>query len=454
VSDEQTAEVAPDHAELPPPPPSAPPPPRSSASDASDAALARYRATMRRRRTIYYAVIAVVVAALGTWVGVAWSHGEVAHASLHTFAPAPPTVGVRAPSETQIEAWRTTDRIAIGVPQWGGTVITFSKHTVAGRDAQTGKRTWRYTRTDRVVCTAAQLTGTTVAIYQNKGNCDELSAFDSDTGRRRWTRTLDMDGMPVVGQPSYQVTPYTLLASTDSVIYAVDPITGYNRWTYERDGCRIEHVALGTSGALISQNCSDQVHCKNVKFCGRGPQLLLRDGSAGRGDDSKPNADQIKWNHIGDDGVPVSADQVLGSVDPSGRTLQVLDGDDGKRGEPIDLTPATPDLGPVTAIATDSAEIIWISGEAYAIRPDATSVEWHFRSSGPPTLVSTVKEDAPSLSTSRITVATSDGVGILDGNDGKLIQRFSVQPPEAGSIVHSLGTGFLVTGPTGIVAYR
>jgi hypothetical protein len=421
---------------------------------ASDAALARYRASMRRPRIVYYAVLAVVLAAVGTWVGIAWSHGEISHASLHTFAPAPPTIGVQAPSQTQLQAWQTSDQIAIGAPQWGGTIVTFSKHAVAGRDARTGKRTWNYTRTDRTVCTAAQLTGTAIAIYENGGNCDEVSAFDSDTGRRRWTRTLDMDGMPVNGHPQYQVTPSTLLVASPSVIYAIDPVTGYNRWTYDRFGCRIGHVVLGSAGVLISQTCSDQVHCKGVKFCGRGPQLLLRDGSAGRGDDSKPNADQVKWNQIGDGAVPVSADDVVSSVDPSGASLAVLDAANGKRQHSVTLTPATTELGPVTAIATDKAEVIWVSGEMYAVRPDASKAEWRTDALSPPTVVSTVTEDTPSLSTARIAVPTNAGIGIVDGNDGRMIQRFAVQPPAAGSVIHSLGTGFLVTSTTGIVAYR
>ncbi len=431
------------------PPPAEVPAPRSP----SDAALARYRASMRRGRIGYYVILAVVVGALGSWAGVTWSRGEAAHASLHTFAPAPPTIGLEAPAQSQQQAWQTSDRIAIGVPQWGGTIITFSDHTVAGRDARTGTRTWSYTRTDRDVCTAAQVSGTTVAVYANHGNCDELSAFDSGTGRRRWTRTLDFDAQPLEGRPSYQVTASTLLIAAQSVIYAIEPDNGYSGWTYQRFGCRIEHVALGSAGALISQTCSDQVQCKDVKFCGPGPQLLLRDAFAGR-DDDKPNADQIKWNQLGDPGIPVSADRVISSVDPSGTELHVLDSDNGRRKQSIPLTPTTGQPGRVTAIATNSAEVIWISGEAYAVRPDALSPQWRADTPSPPMLVATTDEDIPTLETARITVPTSDGVGILDGNDGQLIQHFAVQPPPAGSVVYSLGTGFLVAGPTGIVAYR
>lgn len=427
---------------------------RPAPLSASDAALARYTSSMRRHRIVYFAIVGLVVVALGIGVGVAWSSGEVAHASLHTVASAPASIGVESPSRTLQQVWQTSDHIAIGAPLSGGTIITYSKHTVGGRDGRTGKRTWEYTRTDRNVCTAAQLTTTTIAIFANHGNCDEVSAFDSGTGQRRWTRTLDMDGMPLNGQPIYRVTPATLVVASPAVVYALDPVSGYNRWTYERQGCRIQGVALGGNGALISQNCSGQVKCSGVKFCGRGPQLLLRDGSAGRGDDSKPNADQIKWNRIGDTSLPVSADQVTSAVAPDGRSLYVLSVAKGRRDHRIPLTPASAQLGPITAAATADAEIVWIAGKVYAIAPDAAAPMWTAAAPSPPTVASTVREDTITLATARIAVPSGRGIALLDGNDGRTITEFSVRPPAPGSLVYSLGTGFVVSGPSGIVAYR
>jgi hypothetical protein len=435
---------------LPPPPAGPPRPPKPV-----DPVLARYRADMRRSRTVYYAIVAVIVAALGTWVGVAWSRGEVSHASLHTAASAPPSLGLAEPSANPQQAWTTTDRIALGTPQWGGTIVTYNQHTVGGRDARTGARTWSYTRTDRTVCTAAQLNGTVIAVYENKGNCDELSAFAAGTGKRDWTRTLDMDGMPLNGHPSYQVTTYTLLIASESVIYAIDPGSGYNRWTYTRYGCTISHVALGDAGALISQNCTSKHDCAGEKFCLLGPQLTLRNASEGIDDKSTTNPDKIIWNLAGVTDVPVSADSgLISSVGRPGDTLHVYDSDKGTRTASISLTPASAALGPVTAAATDSAEIVWISGQIYAIQPDATAALWHADSAAPPVVVSTTADTAPSLATARITVPTTGGIGIIDGNNGQVGQTFATGTPSAGSRVYSLGTGFLVAGPTGITAYR
>jgi hypothetical protein len=420
----------------------------------SDAALARYRRSVRRGRAIYYLILSVVVAALVAGVAVAWSRGEAAHESLHTHSPAPPSIAIGSPSADLHVAWRTSDRVALGNPQWGGTVITYSAHTVGGRDGHTGKRTWSYTRSDRTICTAAQLGGTTIAVYANKGNCDEADAFDSATGRRSWTRTLDMDGMPLNGQARYQVLPYTFLAWTSSVIYAVDPVTGYNRWTYQRYGCGIQHVALGSGGALISQNCSGKVRCKNVKFCGRGPQLFLRDGSAGNGSDSKPNADQIKWNKIGDTRAPASAGKVISAVDPSARTLDVLDPGSGATNYHVPLGGApSPDLNSIATSETTTAQLVWIGGRTYAVRPDASSAEWAVPTAAPPTVASTTGEDTPDLGTARIAVPTSGGIELLSGDTGRRAQQFTVAPPPPGSVVYSLGNGFVVSSDSGIVTY-
>ena len=429
-------------------------PPTETPVSPSDAALARYRSSMRRGRGLYYGIVAVIVVALGVVAAVGWSRSEVAHVRLHTVAPAPSTLPVAAPASTPQPAWKTADRAALGAPQWGGTVVTYSGHTVGGRDARTGRATWTYTRTDRTVCTAAQLNGTTIAVFAVHGNCDELTALDSGTGHRRWTRTLDMDGMPVDGRPSWTVTPFTLLATTPDVVYAIDPVTGFNRWTYDRFGCRIGGVALGTQGALISQTCSAEVRCTGVKFCGRGPQLLLRDGSAGRDDNDKANPDQIKWNRIGNASRPASADQVLSAVEPGGRSLALLAAKDGRTTASVPLSPAAGGAAAIGAVPASDAVLVWVAGRVYALRGDATTPVWTAATAAPPTVVTTTDDDPPPLATARITVPTAGGVAILDGNDGRVAQRYAVTAPGSGAQVYPLGSGFLIAGRSGITAYR
>jgi outer membrane protein assembly factor BamB len=455
VSDARTeVDVAPAH----PPEPAGPGPAGTTpagvvALSRSQLAIAQYRRRMRRSGRIYAAVIVLVVAAIGAGVGIAWSRGEISHASLRTVSPAPPSIALATPSPAQRPAWRTTDRIALGTPQYGGTVITFSGHTVGGRDARTGVRTWAYTRTDRTVCTAAQLTNTTVAVYAVHGNCDELSAFDSGTGRRRWTRTLDKDGQPIDGRPTYGFTPFTFLVASPSTVYAIDPVTGLDRWTYNRYGCRIEHTALGSTGALISQTCSTRVKCTNVQFCARGPQVFLRDGSAGNGDDSDKNADHIKWLKRNDTQRPASADSLVSTVSAGGDSLQVLDANKGGVQRTVALRAGSGPLDAVVALATASDELIWLAGRTYAVAADRSTPDWSLVSPVAPTVAAVSGEDLPTLGSARIAVPVEGGIGLVDGTDGRVGQRFAVPVP-AGSTVYSLGSGFVVAGPTGTTLYR
>src|SRR5690349_10305526 len=160
----------------------------------SEDALARHEREMRRQSRIYAAVVGVIVVAAAVIAELVWIHGEAHNTTLHTVASPPPAVAMQSPNATLTQAWRTTDELAAGVPVAGGTVITYTKHTVRGRDARTGKVTWSYSRSNRVLCNAAQAAGIVVALYKVNGNCDEVTGLKAETGARKWVRTLDMDG--------------------------------------------------------------------------------------------------------------------------------------------------------------------------------------------------------------------------------------------------------------------
>ena len=197
------------------------------------------------------------------------------------------------------------------------------------------------------------------------------------------------------------------------------------------------------------------VNCDQVKYCGRGPQLFLRDPYLGDHDKDHPkDPDRGKWIRRHVHAVPVSADDVISAADPSGTSLQVLDPEHGAPTGTINLTPATAAFGPITAVATNGAEIVWLSGEMYALGADPTKALWQTDSPSPPVVVSTTGEQTPDLPTARITIPTNAGVAIVDGNDGNLGSRFQLRVPGPGSLVYSLGTGFLIAGPAGMIAYR
>ena len=412
-------------------------------------AIHDYNARMRKWRIGYAVLVAVVVIAAGVIVKIAYAHGEISHAKLSTAPNAAPSVPLTAPSATLTRAWSSPDHTAIGTPYSGGTVVTYSTHAVVGRDALTGKVRWSYTRSDRTTCTAAQLSNVTIAVFSVHGNCDELTALDSGTGARRWTRTLDKDGHPVDGRPQFSATEDTFMVTTPQVIYAISPDGtsdqgdgGLDRWVFSEQGCTIHSAVLGTTGALISQTCATP-DCAGVKFCGAGQQLLLRDPFAGDNSDSSKNngnPDQIIWNLIGNTMTPVSADGVISALNTQTGALTTFD---AKKGQQLAALPlAAPASGAPAAISTGSAELIRLDGVTYSVNIAGTKIEWHTDTAALPTVTAGV-----GTLSGKLVVPTSDGAAALDPATGDVAHRYSVPAPAAGSQVYAFGSGLLVTGP-------
>lgn len=428
-----------------------------SADDLSQRALTQYGARMRKWRIGYGVLLAVLVVAAGVIVKIAYAHGEISHAKLSTAASAAPSVPLAAPATAPARTWASDDHTAIGTPYWGGTVITYSAHAVVGRDALTGKIRWSYTRTDRITCAAAQIGGVTIAVFRLHGNCDELTAVDSGTGDRRWTRTLDKDGHPVSGTPQFTASQDTFMVTTPQVIYAISPDGtagdgngGLDRWVFSEPGCTINSAVLGSAGALISQNCANP-DCGSQKFCGAGPQLLLRDPVTGENTDNsknKGNPDQIIWNLIGNTSVPVSADDVISAVAKGGSKLTTFSASADDHGKVLATLPlSAPASGAgVEAAATANAELVRLDGNTYLINGTGTSVLWHAATDALPTVAS-----GGTLASPEFVVPTSGGIALLDPHTGKASKTFAVPAPAPGSSVYALGSGFVLAGTRTVV---
>ena len=406
-------------------------------------ALTRYQRSMRVARIRYVSALSVAALLLLTLVTVAYSRGEIAHARLSTaVAPARPLM-LQAPTVRQREVWSSRDRSAVGTPVWGGTLITYSSHGVRGRDARSGTITWSYARTDRRLCQAVQDQGVTVAIFEVGGNCDEVTALDSRTGTRRWTRTLDEDGAALTGHPTYSVTAATIMITAPTVIYAIDPRSGLDRWVYQPARCTISSAVLGSSGALISQRC-DTPPCAGADFCGTGPQLLLRDAGAARDDNAARNRDQITWNRIGAEAIPLSAGGVLTAFDPASNAIDILAPATGN----VRATLPPPAAGlsrsrrPITSgiadLAVRQADLVWIGGLTYALATSTDRLLWTRPTRALPTAL-----------TSGHLVAAPDaaGVALLDPNTGRVRQHFAIASGGPDAVrAYRLGSGFVIAG--------
>lgn len=415
-------------------------------------ALDRYNARLRPWRIGYAAAIVVAVAIALIIVRVAWTHGEIAHTTLRSVPSAPASIALQSPSSAVTQAWTSTDPTAIGTPYWDGTIVTHDAHTVRGRNATTGAQTWSFTRSDRTMCTTIQIGGVTVAVYRLAGNCDEVDAMNSGTGAREWDRTLDEDGHPINGTPSFATQSQVVLISDSSVIYAIDPASGEDRWLFAEQGCTITGTAFGTSGALISQNCVNR-DCTNLKFCRQGPQLLLRDLYAGTNTNTKTNGgnpDQIKWNAaVPATERPASADGTVSALDPGGE-LEVLNAGNGHATGQIALDSDA--VAPVSAVAAGQSELLWTNGVSYGIS-DQHTLLWHASTPAPVTATTAPGFSAPDLDTALLAVALPPGIVLIDGSTGTVSRRFPVTAPPAGSLVYPFSSGFVVAGPSTTV-YR
>ena len=378
----------------------------------SQAALARYARRVRRQRLIYYPIVGGVLLALVITFVVAYLHGEAHNTRSITVAKAPASLTVQTPTPDQHELWHTSDHAAIGTPNYAGTVVVYGAHTVRGIDARTGEQTWSYYRSDRTVCSTAQLNGIAVAVYELSGNCDEVTGLDAGTGVLQWTRTLDFNGQPLFGQPAFQAdeNDSTLLITTPTVIYAVGAGSGEtggeNHFVYSHFGCEIHGAVVGSSGGLISQTCV-RPRCgtgtSRQKFCGTGPQLLIRPEYDPTGDASATNPNRIMWNQFGKSYVPLSAGTIVAAGDTANGYLDLFDPQSGKPAGSVALGVKSGGWRDVTSTALgDDGALVWSDGRLNAVEYGSSAVNWTAASAGP-----------PSISHGTATQVTSFGVRLL-----------------------------------------
>jgi hypothetical protein len=421
----------------------------------SQAALERYSARNRRARIRYYSALAVVLVALSIVASVIWLSGEISHTTLHTIGKAPAAVPSATPSSTPTKTWSSTDAPALGTPVEGGTVVTHDVHTVRGRNARTGVQTWYYTRTDRTVCAALQDDDATIAVYRLDGNCDEVTALNTGTGKRLWTRTLDEDTHQFNGSASYGISGDTVMFVSPGAVYAINVQSGYDVWLFAEQGCTVHRAVIGTAGALISQTCAHR-DCSQVKHCADGDQLVLRTDQGENTDSSSNhgNPDQITWTLKGSQLVPATAGAVISAFAPDGSTLSVLAAKTGKTTTTLPLT-ASNGAALSTSSATDTSdgELLWAGGTTYSITAPGTRFTWTTTSDTAPTVGAPQDALTPTSSTAVLTLPVATGVARLNPLTGVASATYPLSPvPTRAARIYLLGSGFVVAG-TGVTVY-
>ncbi|HEX2308867.1 MAG TPA: PQQ-binding-like beta-propeller repeat protein [Jatrophihabitantaceae bacterium] len=414
-----------------------PPPPSPAAvarREASERALRRFAARRGRLMGWYLAAVATVVVLITVAVTLFWTTGEAANAHLKVAAKAATILPRTALPPMLSTAWISSDATAIGQPFVGGTVITYSKHTVTGRDARTGGTVWSYTRTNATVCQVAQQQGKAMALYSVGGNCDQLSAFDAATGRRAWQRTLDESMTPIDGQPSVISLPDTLFVWTPEVIYAIAVSSakclpesgsdcGYDYWSFEaQDGCRIAHVVPGMLGVLISERCTNE------------DRLLLRD----RYQNSDSTHTRIIWTLQGNSAVPIAADYFLAAVQPGTSRLEVLNRNKGTVQSTSTMRPAPNLNANISRQLLPGGELVQIGDTCYAFLLGSEDVRW----SKPTVTLPSLDPDDGNI----VYLPSPAGVAVLSSKTGQR-ERVIPGPATTGTTyLTPMGSGFLAGG--------
>lgn len=402
------------------------------------AAINAQRARARGQWAGWLSVVGVVVLALGVVVAVVYQHGEYRHVRYRTAAPPAAGVVSGAVASDLHVSWRSGDRTAAGDPVHGGTVVTFSAHSVNGRSARTGQVLWFYARTDRDVCGVVVRQNQAVALFGRAGKCDEMNALDAGTGRRVWQRTLDDNGRPIDARPALYSTDDTVFVVTGPVVYAIavtaDPCVsqtgqgcGLARWSYQPSaGCDVTSLAAGEAGALIAEHC-------------RGSdRLVLRDGYTNSDDKNS----RVLWTKQGPPAIAVEADSFVGAYEPASRRLGVYDPKTGARRRTVRLpgAPSGANRADVGFTHTpDATLLLRVGSVGYAVGPDGTAVRWSTRAGTLP---------RPLAGTNSPLFTASDGrVSELDGRTGRTLRTYRLGDVDGSVLgVERLGRGFLAFG--------
>lgn len=381
-------------------------------------ALSAYRARTSRNMRIYAIVLAGIVLLAFAAVRLAYAHGELSKVSAVT-APAPAGIAPLATGNDLAQVWHSGDRPAGGTPYADGVVVSYDAHTVTGRDALTGASRWHYTRSDETVCSVVQQDATTIAIYDRKGNCDEVTGFVTATGVAKWYRTLQDDGISSVTS-----APNVVLTVTDHSVHVFDNAGGLDRWDWNvPEGCIAGRALVGNLGVLISLTC------------GSNHQLVLRDEFK----------DSTTWTVTTPAAVvPIAASAFVGTLDPATGTVLLYTGakgtvtNGGRLSDGFDVTGLPRAAASLSGTGGNGQPVEFLyAGRLYALS-SAGKVAWSASATAAPSL----------LGAALVAVPAGAGHVVLHRQDTGATQLTSVlsPAPAPGAQPFQVGAGLLMAG--------
>ena len=302
----------------------------------------------------------------------------------------------------------------------GAAVVVAGADRVTGRDPRTGAERWSYRRGNARLCAWTARDGVVVGVFGRLHGCTDLTALAADTGARRWYRNADL-GTTVTLTSANGV----VVARSDDQLLAVDTVTGLNRWTARKPGCRYGPVAVGALGAAAVVRCAD------------GRTLVV-------GHDAYGDTEHFSVAAPGTDAQVLSVDDSIAVLSRVGGvpTLTLYDQRGRVRGTVADGRLAAP--GGATGTASGATILVWTGADVVAVDAGTRSVAWSADALGPPSL---------------------DGDRVLLAEPGGFVERtlFGGEParravlrggePARAAILSRIGTLVVATSPDAVTVY-
>lgn len=337
------------------------------------------------------------------------------------------------PASPAEPAWTREDVPGAGSLLALRTAIVVDERGVTGLDPATGDRRWYYQRDNATVCGTTILDGAVVVLFRTTGRCNEIVAFEADTGQRRWFRNVGFRADATLtgsGSSVLAVTPTGGVTMLDSQ-------SGSLRWRYRPPaGCRAADLAVGSSGVVVWETCST------------GTTWLARYDLASGAQTWRVPPPAERLDLLGSESVVTMYDGAdLISVDAvSGRVL---------RRAPLDVGGQPPAAVPGTI---RSLPLIYAGGALLAIDPAGGEPLWSVPAVG-----------LPQLGDFGMVVPEATAFVVRDPLTGLEVDRFEVSEalPEAAPRLAPEGFGppallraarlgpiLIAATPEGITAYR
>jgi hypothetical protein len=371
----------------------------------------------RGRALVGAAVLVIVAAAVGIPVVLTSDWWTLSYA---VAAQAPRALSPTEPAGTVHRAWSATGTPSAGSPVGPAAVVTADRHEIAGRDPRTGAIKWHYRRGNADLCSWVVANSSAVAVFRNGTSCSDITAFDPDTGSRRWYRNADLGAhIRLVAAPN------VVVATEKAGLTAFYTDGGGDAWSFSKPGCTMGPVAGGDVGVVVVADCGR-----------RGDSLIALDSYSG----------DKKWTVAagGENPQLLGADNRVTLLSRIGgrATLSVFSSTGHAVGSISGhgLTDAARQL-PTGAVA-DGRLVAFDGNRVFALALDRPRIAWSAPATGPADVEGSAALVPQNTGFAEYAVAT-----------GQVVRRVTATVPSALTALARIGSAIVAVSPEATTAF-